>query len=50
MPGCANDCSGREDCFALACCHTCGLFVREECVNDGSRGFLPRYAARYDVI
>jgi len=48
-PGCANDCGGRGDCLNLSCCHTCGLFADERCVNDAIRGFLPRYQAGREI-
>jgi len=43
---CANACTGGTECVRIDCCHECLLYVKEECVNDGSYAFLPRYFAR----
>lgn len=43
---CANSCVDERDCTRVDCCHNCALYVKEECVNDGSYGFVPRYFLR----
>ncbi len=43
---CANACVDEEDCRRIDCCHNCLLYLRGECVNDGSQAFAPRYFLR----
>ena len=43
---CANACLGEAECRRVDCCHSCALYVREECTNDGTWAFVPRYFLR----